>query len=105
MRSLRGHFLLLYVLLAVLAGIIVPASGVWLSMKAFKNYQIQRRHEDLESLINSLNEIFNEEHSWSHRRLMDVLRPAPQWGGMTIKLFDLAGNEVFTLQPNQYHHV
>ena len=104
MRSLRGHFLLLYVLLAVLAGIIVPASGVWLSMKAFKNYQIQRRHEDLESLINSLNEIFNEEHSWSHRRLMDVLRPAPQWGGMTIKLFDLAGNEVFTLQPNQYHH-
>ncbi len=95
---------MLYVLLAVLAGIIVPASGVWLSMKAFKNYQIQRRHEDLESLINSLNEIFNEEHSWSHRRLMDVLRPAPQWGGMTIKLFDLAGNEVFTLQPNQYHH-
>ncbi len=98
---------MLYVLLAVLCGVVVPALCVKLSVGAFRNYLIQRRNEDFESLANSLDAVYNEEHIWTRRRVMDVLRPAPQWGGMKIKLLDLNNNEIYTLQtgqPNEHRH-
>ncbi|MBQ7577097.1 MAG: HAMP domain-containing histidine kinase [Synergistaceae bacterium] len=101
-RSLRFHLLLLYVLLAVLSGIVVPSLGVRLSVNAFRNYLINRRQADLENLSESLVELYHEEGGkWERRRVMDILRPAPQWGGMTIALKDSEGNEIFTLQPRR----
>mgnify|MGYP002626239644 CR=1 FL=1 len=99
-RSLRSHFLLLYVILAVLAGIIVPALSVYMSMNAFQAYQLQRRQTDLESLGESLSRLYDEEGGiWKRRRVMDVLHPAPQWMGMRIVLLDSSNREVFTLRP------
>ena len=99
-RSLRSHFLILYVVLAVLSGIVVPILSVKLSADAFRNYQIQRRQADLENLGESLSALYREEGGvWKRRRVMDILRPAPQWGGMVITLFDSNGREVYTLKP------
>ena len=110
-RSLRTHFLMLYVILAVLAGIIVPSLCVNLSVDAFKDYQIQRRQRDLESLGESLSRLYDEEGGiWRHRRIRDILRPAPQWSGMRITLRSSDGREVFSLKPaplttnRQMHH-
>jgi len=104
-KSLRRHFLALYVLLAVLSGIVVPALGVFFSANAFRNYQIQRRQADLENLGESLTELYQEEGGiWKRRRVMDILRPAPQWGGMIITLLDDKGREIFTLKPMQMNH-
>ena len=99
-KSLRSHFLMLYVILAVLAGIVVPVLGLKLSVNAFRNYQIQRRQADLENLGESLSELYSEEGGvWKRRRVMDILRPAPQWAGMIIVLVDSFGNEIYTLRP------
>ena len=49
-KSLRFHFLTLYVILAVLCGIVVPALSVHFSVNAFRNFQIQHRQEDIENL-------------------------------------------------------
>ena len=104
-KSLRRHFLALYVLLAVLSGIVVPVLGLHLSINAFRNYQIQRRQADLENLGESLTELYEEEGGiWKRRRVMDILRPAPQWFGMTITLIDRNGLEIFTLSPLSMHH-
>ncbi|MBR6902160.1 MAG: hypothetical protein IKN30_08915, partial [Synergistaceae bacterium] len=104
-KSLRRHFLALYVLLAVLSGIVVPVLGLHLSINAFRNYQIQRRQADLENLGESLTELYEEEGGiWKRRRVMDILRPAPQWFGMTITLIDRNGREIFTLSPLSMHH-
>ena len=105
-KSLRRHFLALYVLLAILSGIVVPALGAFLSVNAFRNYQIQRRQADIENLGESLTELYEEEGGiWKRRRVMDVLRPAPQWGGMTISLIDKDGREIFTLRPMPATHM
>ena len=99
-RSLRCHLLLLYLLIVLLAGIVVPALGTWFSMKAFQAYQLQRRNEDLDSLKESLTALYEEERGiWKHRRVMDILHPAPQWMGMKITLIDSSNRAVFTL-PN-----
>ncbi|MBQ7544057.1 MAG: HAMP domain-containing histidine kinase [Synergistaceae bacterium] len=99
-RSLRAHFLGLYVMLAVLSGIVVPALSVMLSVHTFRLYQINRRQADLENLGDSLSALYAEEGGvWKRRRVMDILRPAPQWAGMTITLIDGRNSEVFTLRP------
>ena len=104
-KSLWRHFLALYVLLAVLSGIVVPALGVYLSVNAFRDYQIKRRQADLENLGESLTALYEEEGGlWKRRRVMDILRPAPQWFGMTIKLIDSGGREIFTLTPLSMTH-
>ena len=78
-KSLRSHFLMLYVILAVVSGIVVPILGVKFSVEAFRNYQIQRRQADLENLGESLSALYDEEGGvWISRRVMDILRPAPQ---------------------------
>ncbi|MBQ7221706.1 MAG: hypothetical protein IJS28_12090 [Synergistaceae bacterium] len=101
-RSLRSHFLLLYVLLAVLSGIVVPALSAWFSVNTFRTYQVQRRQADIENLGESLAALYSEEGGvWKRRRVMDILRPAPQWAGMIISLIDGSNNEVFTLRPMQ----
>ena len=105
-KSLRSHFLKLYVFLAVLSGIVVPSLSVHLSVNAFKNYQIQRRQADLENLGESLVNLYEEEGGiWKRRRVMDILRPAPQWAGMIITLMDSKENEIFTLNPFQMNHM
>lgn len=43
-RSLRAHLMLLYVLLAVLSGVIVPALVRHLSLSGFQDYLGRRRH-------------------------------------------------------------
>ena len=96
-RSLRSHFLMLYVMLAVLSGVVVPALGVNFSVEAFKRYQAHRRQEDLENLGESLASLYREEGGiWKRRRVMDILHPAPQWAGMSITLYDADSREVFT---------
>ena len=101
-KPLRRHFLALYVLLAVLSGIVVPFLGLRLSVNAFRNYQIQRRQADLENLGESLTKLYEEEGGiWKRRRVMDILHPAPQWFGMNIALIDRNGREIFTLKPIQ----
>lgn len=104
-KTLRRHFLALYVLLAVLSGIVVPALGVYFSVNAFRNYQIQRRQADLENLGESLASLYEEEGGvWKRRRVMDILHPAPQWGGMVIALLDKDGREIFSLKPMPPNH-
>ena len=104
-RSLRSHFLILYVILAVLSGIVVPLLCLKLSVDGFRNYQIQRRQADLENLGESLAALYDEEGGiWKRRRVMDILRPSPQWVGMTISLIDSNGREVYTLRPMNIQH-
>ncbi|MBQ9565897.1 MAG: hypothetical protein IJU98_09955 [Synergistaceae bacterium] len=100
-RSLRTHLLSLYVLLAVLSGIVVPALGVLLSLSGFREYQNQRRQADIEALGDSLTALYEEDGVWNRRRVMDILHPAPQWMGMTILLRDAGGRTVFNLSPAQ----
>ena len=105
-KSLRSHFLKLYVFLAVLSGIVVPVLSLYFSVNAFKNYQIQRRQADLENLGESLTALYKEEGGiWKRRRVMDILHPAPQWTGMIIQLIDSNGNEIFTLNPLSMNHM
>ncbi len=104
-KSLRFHFLILYVLLAVISGIVVPVLCVRLSTNAFRDYQIRRRQEDLENLAESLTRLYYEEGGkWQIRRIMDILHPAPQWIGMKVTLIDENKNEVFSIIPNQMMH-
>lgn len=101
-KSLRFHFLLLYVILAVISGIVVPVLCVRLSANAFRDYQIRRRQEDIENLGESLTRLYNEEGGkWQRRRIMDILHPAPQWTGMKITLLDQNNNIVLSIRPNQ----
>ena len=101
-KSLRFHFLLLYVFLAVISGIVVPVLCVKLSANAFRDYQIQRRQADIENLGESLTRLYYEEGGkWKRQRIMDILHPAPQWTGMKITLIDADNNEVFSMRPNQ----
>ena len=100
-RSLRIHLLLLYVLLAILSGIVVPALSIHLSLAAFQKYQFERSQVDLEALGDSLTALYEEDGGWTRRRVMDILHPAPQWMGMRIILRDAEGNTVFTLGPLQ----
>lgn len=99
-KSLLSHFLTLYVLLAFLAGIVVPSISVWMGATAFRNLQIQRRQADLDNLAETLTELYIEEGGdWNSSRVRDILRPAPRWGGMTITLFDADNREIYTLRP------
>ncbi|MBQ3456826.1 MAG: hypothetical protein IJG36_10345, partial [Synergistaceae bacterium] len=99
-RSLRSHFLMLYVILAIFAGIVVPFLGLKMSVEGFRNYQINRRQADLENLGESLSVLYREEGGvWNPQRVRDILRPAPQWWGMTISLIDSNSREVYTLEP------
>ena len=101
-KSLRSHFLLLYLFLAVISGIVVPVLCLRLSANAFRDYQIRRRQEDIENLAESLTRLYSEEGGkWQRRRIMDILHPAPQWTGMKITLLDANNNVVLSIRPNQ----
>ncbi len=46
-----------------------------------------------------MTELYDEEGGiWKRQRVMDILRPAPQWFGMVITLLNEKGEEVFTLR-------
>ena len=104
-KSFRSLFLALYLILVVVCGIFVPALSVKFSITAFRNYLAHLRQATLDNLCESLTELYEEEGGiWKRRRVMDILRPAPQWGGMIISLIDINGHEVFTLKPAQQNH-
>ncbi|WP_299299482.1 ATP-binding protein [uncultured Fretibacterium sp.] len=96
-RSLRAHLMLLYVLLAVLSGVIVPALVRDLSLSGFQDYLGRRRASDLEELGASLEALYREDGGWNPRRVMDVLRSSA--GGMPsdIVLLDSGGNRVLPM--------
>ena len=96
-RSLRAHLMLLYVLLAVLSGMIVPALVRDLSLSGFQDYLGRRRASDLEELGASLEALYREDGGWNPRRVMDVLRSSA--GGMAsdIVLLDSVGNRVLPM--------
>ena len=96
-RSLRAHLMLLYVLLAVLSGVIVPALVRHLSLSGFQDYLGRRRASDLEELGASLEALYREDGGWNPRRVMDVLRSSA--GGMPsdIVLLDSGGNRVLPM--------
>ena len=92
----------LYIILVIVCGIVVPALSVKFSITAFRDYLAQLRQANLDNLCESLTELYEEEgYIWKRRRVMDILRPAPQWGSMTISLIDVNDHEVFTLRPMQ----
>ena len=98
-RSLRTNFLALYVILAILCGIVVPAASAWFSLRALRNYQEQRFQDDLDSLRDSLIALYDEDKTWNYERIKYILRPAPPWGGMIITLTDENNNEIYSLKP------
>lgn len=101
-KSLKFTFQVSFLLLAVVAGVIVPGVSGKLSLNAFRAYWLQQRNANLENLGESLTALYDEEgHTWKRRRVMDILHPAPQWIGMKITLIDDRGREVFTLRPMQ----
>ncbi len=102
-RSLRTHFLALYVMLAFLCGIVVPAVGAWFSLRTLRTYQEQRFQDDLDALKDSLIALYNEEGKWDHERIRYILRPTPPWGGMIITLLDASGSEIYTLKPRTHN--
>ena len=53
-RSLRTHLLLLYVMLAVLSGVIVPLAGVHWTLSEFRGYLQERKKYDAGELAESL---------------------------------------------------
>jgi len=98
-HSLRTHLLTLYVLLALISGILIPVVSAWLSVNGFHEYQLQRRQTNFDALAESLTDLYAEDLRWDKKRVSDVLRPAPQWMGMTIKLNDFNNQNIFTLSP------
>ena len=105
-RSFRQHFLALYIILVIVCGIVVPALSVKFSITAFRNSLDQMRQATLDNLAESLTELYYEEGGiWRRRRVMDILRPAPQWGSMIISLIDANNNNVFTLKPMPPHRM
>ena len=89
--------MLLYVLLAILSGVIVPALVGHLSLSGFQDYLGRRRASDLEALGASLESLYREDGGWNRRRVMDVLRSSA--GGMPsdIVLLDSVGNRVLPM--------
>ncbi|MBQ9897034.1 MAG: HAMP domain-containing histidine kinase, partial [Synergistaceae bacterium] len=98
-HSLRTHLLTLYVLLALISGILIPVVSAWVSVNGFHEYQLQRRQANFDALAESLTDLYSEDLRWDKKRVSDILRPAPQWMGMTIKLNDFNNQNIFTLSP------
>ena len=96
-RSLRAHLMLLYVLLAVLSGVIVPALVRHLSLSGFQDYLGRRRASDLEELGASLEALYREDGGWNPRRVMDVLRSSAGGVASDIVLLDSVGNRVLPM--------
>jgi signal transduction histidine kinase len=92
-RSLRTHLLLLYVMLAVLSGVIVPLAGVHMTLSEFLGYLQERKKYDADELAESLISLYQEEGAWNGIRVADVLRHASKVP-MT-ELYDAAGRKVF----------
>ncbi|MDR2174507.1 MAG: hypothetical protein LBO82_01040 [Synergistaceae bacterium] len=92
-RSLRTHLLLLYVMLAVLSGIIVPLAGVRWTLSEFRGYLQERKKYDVDELAGSLLSLYREEGVWSGTRAADVLRQASKVP--MAELYDAEGRRVF----------
>jgi signal transduction histidine kinase len=92
-RSLRTHLLLLYVMLAVLSGIIVPLAGVRRTLSEFRGYLQERKKYDVDELAESLLSLYQEEGAWNGTRIADVLRQASKVP--MAELYDAEGRKVF----------
>ncbi|NLL37885.1 MAG: HAMP domain-containing histidine kinase [Fretibacterium sp.] len=96
-RSLRTHLLLLYVLLAVLGGIVAPLLGLRVTMSEFDGYLKRKQESDLREIGESLKELYREEGTWNSRRVLDVLRQTLR-GPSFVVLYDAEGRRIFPFQ-------
>ncbi len=94
-RSLRMHFLLLYVFLAFLSGVIVPMLSIRMTLSEFYGYLSQRKKYDLNELAESLVSLYREENSWDRKRVTDVLRQSQRASVMNVALFDAGEERIF----------
>lgn len=93
----------LYILLAVLSGVIVPGLGMQLSFSGFREYLERRWLSDLEALKDSLETLYREDGGWDRKRVMDVMSSSPRWGVPDIALWDADGNRVLHHGPGRGH--
>ena len=102
-RSLRVHLLFLYVMLAVLSGVIVPMVGMSMTFSEFKGYLQERKKYDIDDLGNSLISLYQEDGAWDDKRVMDVLRQASRIPMMSLALYDAEGAKVFPTRGAARH--
>ncbi|MDR1049005.1 MAG: hypothetical protein LBL51_04550, partial [Synergistaceae bacterium] len=91
--SLRTHLLLLYVLLAVLSGVIVPLVGVRVTLSEFMGYLHERKNYDVGELAETLISLYQEDGRWDDRRVRDVLRQMSK--APIMALYDAEENKIF----------
>jgi hypothetical protein len=103
-HSLRTHLLSLYVLLALLSGIIVPMISMRITMAEFKGYLRERKKYDIDELADALISLYQEEDGWDERRVRDVLRQASRIPMMALALYDTAGRRLFPLRGGEPRH-
>lgn len=94
-RSLRTHLMLLYVVLAILSGIIVPLVSMRVTFAEFRDYYQERRKDDIAKLAESLVALYQEDETWDEKRLRDVLRQVSRIPMMSIALYDANDRLVF----------
>ncbi|MDR3265925.1 MAG: HAMP domain-containing protein, partial [Synergistaceae bacterium] len=97
-RSLRTHLLLLYVLLALLSGIIVPMVSMQITLSEFRDYLRERKKYDIDELADSLVSLWQEDGRWDRGRVRDVLRQTSRMPMMAVALYDTDRQRVFPLR-------
>ncbi|MDR1873721.1 MAG: hypothetical protein LBQ90_01725 [Synergistaceae bacterium] len=102
-RSLRTHLLLLYVLLALLSGIIVPMISMHITLAEFRGYLRERKKYDIDELADALVSLYQEENGWDERRVRDVLRQASRIPMMALALYDVDGRRIFPSRGGPAH--
>lgn len=94
-RSLRTHLMLLYVMLAVLSGIIVPLVSIHLTLQEFREYFLEKRKDDVDKLADSLVALYQEDEAWDERRVRDVLRQVSKISTASLALYDANRQLIF----------
>ncbi len=94
-RSLRAHLMLLYVLLAVLSGIIVPLVSIRITLQEFREYFLEKRKDDVEKLADSLVALYQEDRTWNEQRVRDVLRQVSRISTASLALYDTDRRLIF----------
>ncbi|MDR3230972.1 MAG: HAMP domain-containing protein [Synergistaceae bacterium] len=100
-RSLRTHLLLLYVLLALLSGIIVPMVSMHITLAEFRSYLRERKKYDIDELADSLVSLYQEDGRWNQERVRDVLRQTSRMPMMALALYDAERQRVFPMRTVQ----
>ncbi|MDR1731590.1 MAG: HAMP domain-containing protein [Synergistaceae bacterium] len=100
-HSLRAHLLLLYVLLALLSGILVPMASIYITLEEFRGYLQERKKYDIREIAGSLISLYQEENFWDPTRVRDVLRQASRMPMMSLALYNADRRRVFPANPGE----